>query len=95
MAEGSQEGLKLFGFEIKRAKDKSDEKRPSIVPPRDDEGGSYATASGTHYGQYLNLDGDDSKWFSALFMALNNFARREFMHLPPHSLVQRNQDYHR
>ena len=61
MAEGSQEGLKLFGFEIKRAKDKSDEKRPSIVPPRDDEGGSYATASGTHYGQYLNLDGDDSK----------------------------------
>ena len=41
------------------------------------------------------LGGDDSKWFSALFMALNNFARREFMHLPPRSLVQRNQDYHR
>ena len=55
------DGLKLFGFEIKRAKNKDEEKRPSIVPPRDDEGGSYATASGTHYGQYLNLDGDDSK----------------------------------
>ena len=56
------DGLKLFGFEIKRSKkDEEDKKKPSIVPPRDDEGGSYATASGTHYGQYLNLDGDDSK----------------------------------
>lgn len=62
MAEQSNnDGLKLFGFEIKRAKKKENEKLPSIVPPRDDEGGSYATASGTHYGQYLNLDGDDSK----------------------------------
>jgi len=63
MAEtGTNSALKLFGFEIKRArKDEEDKKKPSIVPPRDDEGGSYATASGSHYGQYLNLDGDDSK----------------------------------
>ena len=47
MAEtGSQDSIKLFGFEIKRAKKKEDDKAPSIVPPRDDEGGSYATASG-------------------------------------------------
>lgn len=59
---GSSEGLNLFGFQITRAKKKETEKaRPSIVPPRDDEGGSYATASGSHYGQYLNLDGNDSK----------------------------------
>jgi hypothetical protein len=62
MAEtGSQDGIKLFGFEIKRAKKKEEDKAPSIVPPRDDEGGSYATASGSHYGQYLNLGDDDSK----------------------------------
>jgi len=54
-------GLTLFGFEIKKAKRKEEEKAPSIVPPRDDEGGSYATASGSHYGQYLNLGDDDSK----------------------------------
>ena len=54
-----QEGIKLFGFEIKRAKKKED--ITSIVPPRDDEGGSYATVSGSHYGQYLNLGDDDSK----------------------------------
>jgi hypothetical protein len=59
--QGNSEGIKLFGFEIKRAKKKDQQKLPSVVPPRDDEGGSYATASGTHYGQYLNLDGDDSK----------------------------------
>jgi hypothetical protein len=54
-----QEGIKLFGFEIKRSKKKED--ITSIVPPRDDEGGSYATVSGSHYGQYLNLGDDDSK----------------------------------
>mgnify|MGYP000214378388 FL=1 len=62
MAEqAGQDGIKLFGFEIKRAKKKEEDKAPSIVPPRDDEGGSYATASGSHYGQYLNLGDDDSK----------------------------------
>ena len=62
MAEqAGQDGVKLFGFEIKRAKKKEEDKAPSIVPPRDDEGGSYATASGSHYGQYLNLGDDDSK----------------------------------
>ena len=60
---GSSEGINLFGFQITKAKKKEDEKkRSSIVPPRDDEGGSYATASGSgHFGQYLNLDGNDSK----------------------------------
>ena len=57
----AEDGIKLFGFEIKKAKKKEEDKAPSIVPPRDDEGGSYATASGSHYGQYLNLGDDDSK----------------------------------
>jgi len=53
--------IKLFGFEIKRAKQEDPNKLPSIVPARDDDGAGYVTAAGTHYGQYLNLDGDDSK----------------------------------
>jgi hypothetical protein len=60
MAEESR-GLKLFGFELRRAKDEDPKKKPSIVPPRDDDGAGYVTASGMHYGQYLNIDGDDSK----------------------------------
>ena len=55
-----EKGIKLFGFEIKRAKVK-DEKALSIVPPRDDDGAGYVTASGSHYGQYVNIDGDDAK----------------------------------
>ena len=55
------EGFKLFGFEITRAKDNKAIK--SIVPPRDDDGAGYvtATSAGSHYGHYVNMDGDDSK----------------------------------
>jgi len=55
--------IKLFGFEIKRAGSEIDDpkKKPSIVPARDDDGAGYVTAAGTHYGQYVNIDGDDSK----------------------------------
>ena len=60
MAENDR-SIKLFGFEIKRAQSDDPTKKPSIVPARDDDGAGYVTASGTHYGQYLNLDGDDAK----------------------------------
>jgi hypothetical protein len=53
--------FKLFGFEIKRAESDDPKKKPSIVPARDDDGAGYVTAAGTHYGQYINIDGDDSK----------------------------------
>ena len=59
MADGRS--LKLFGFEIKRVETEDPKKRPSIVPARDDDGAGYVTAAGTHYGQYINIDGDDSK----------------------------------
>ena len=54
-------GFRLFGFEIKRAEDEDVKKKPSIVPARDDDGAGYVTAAGSHYGQYINLDGDDAK----------------------------------
>lgn len=60
MAE-SAKSIKLFGFEIKKAVEEDPKKKPSIVPARDDDGAGYVTASGMHYGQYLNIDGDDSK----------------------------------
>ena len=56
-------GLKLFGFEIRRAGQQTSAKSKldSIVPPTDDDGAGYVTASGSHFGQYINLDGDESK----------------------------------
>ena len=60
MAEDS--GLRLFGFEIKRAKDRNAEKMQSIVPPVDQDGAGYVTAAGAHYGTYVNLgEGDHAK----------------------------------
>lgn len=48
----------VFGFEIKRKnKQKEEEKLPSIVPPTDDDGAGYVTASGHHYGYYVDMDG--------------------------------------
>ena len=60
MAEES--GLRLFGFEIKRARDRKAEKMQSIVPPVDQDGAGYVTAAGAHYGTYVNLgEGDHAK----------------------------------
>ena len=60
--------LKLFGFELKRAKsnsekdkDKKLDKLRSVVAPVDDDGAGYITASGSHYGQYIDMDGGQAK----------------------------------
>lgn len=47
--------MKLFGFEIKRAKD-VDEVIPSFAPPTNDDGAVVVTAGGA-YGTYVDLDG--------------------------------------
>ena len=60
MAENN--GLKLFGFEIRRANKTVDkELLPSIVPPTDEDGAGYVTAAGAHYGTYVNIGDDDKK----------------------------------
>lgn len=56
----ADEGLRIFGFEIKRAKDKSDEKLRSIVPPVDEDGAGYVTSAGAHYGTYVDINGDNN-----------------------------------
>lgn len=54
----ADDGLKLFGFEIRRAKSATKDLLPSIVPPTDEDGAGYVTAAGAHYGTYVNIDGD-------------------------------------
>lgn len=55
--------IKLFGFEIKRTKaqETEDKNMKSIVPKVDEDGAGYVTASGSHFGQYIDIDGDKSK----------------------------------
>ena len=66
--------IKLFGFEIKKAETEDPKKKPSIVPARDDDGAGYVTASGMHYGQYINIDGDDAKDLYQLIMKYRGVA---------------------
>jgi hypothetical protein len=54
-----QNGITLFGFEIKRKKDLAKEKLQSIVPPTDEDGAGYVTAAGAHYGHYIDIDNND------------------------------------
>src|SRR6056300_150409 len=63
MAEQDNSVLKLFGFELKRVqkKDQEKEKLPSIVPKTDQDGAGYVTASGAHYGQYIDMEGNEAK----------------------------------
>ena len=51
--------LKLFGFEIRRSKtqETKDKNLRSIVPKVDEDGAGYVTASGSHYGQYIDIHG--------------------------------------
>jgi len=63
MAEQDNSVLRLFGFEIKKARKvgEEDKKLQSIVPKTDDDGAGYVTASGAHYGQYIDMEGNDAK----------------------------------
>jgi len=70
----ADDAFKLFGFEIKRASNEDPKKIPSIVPARDEDGAGYVTASGSHYGQYINQDGTDAKDNHALIMKYRGVA---------------------
>tara|TARA_R110002096_G_scaffold69149_2_gene166383 strand:- start:3368 stop:4885 length:1518 start_codon:yes stop_codon:yes gene_type:complete len=66
MAEQDNSILKLFGFEVKRSSgNKSGEenkKLQSIVPKVDEDGAGYVTAaSGSHFGQYVDMNGSSAK----------------------------------
>jgi len=78
MAEQDNSILKLFGFEIKRQDSKSDqkekEKLKSIVAPTDEDGAGYVTASGSHYGQYIDMEGSQAKDNQQLIMKYRGVA---------------------
>tara|TARA_Y100001937_G_scaffold19027_1_gene26252 strand:+ start:8851 stop:10362 length:1512 start_codon:yes stop_codon:yes gene_type:complete len=58
MAENN--GISLFGFEIKRKGSEKEPVRPSFVPKTDEDGAGVIQAGG-HFGAYLDLDGDKAK----------------------------------
>jgi hypothetical protein len=79
MAEQDNSILKLFGFELKRqgskAAEKESEKLKSIVAPTDEDGAGYVTASGSHYGQYIDMEGAQAKDNQQLIMKYRGVAQ--------------------
>lgn len=70
--------LKLFGFELKRAGTavkQEDPKLKSIVAPTDEDGAGYVTASGSHYGQYIDMEGSQAKDNTQLIMKYRGVAQ--------------------
>lgn len=78
MADNNNSIMKLFGFELRRANkkdpNKENDKAPSIVPKVDDDGAGYVTASGSHYGQYIDINGDNAKDNSELILKYRGIA---------------------
>jgi len=68
MADNDNAFLKLFGFELKRTKKVESKMLPSIVPPTDDDAAGYISTGAGAYGQYINMDGDQSKDNAQLIM---------------------------
>ena len=79
MAEQDNSILKLFGFELRRAGSNAElrdkEKLKSIVTPTDDDGAGYVTASGSHYGQFIDMDGAKAKDNSQLILKYRGVAQ--------------------
>ena len=64
MAEQDNSIFKLLVLNLKdRRKQKEEKKKKlqSIVAPTDPDGAGYMTASGSHYGQFLDMDGTQAK----------------------------------
>ena len=55
-------GINLFGFEIKRKnQEKEEAKAQSFVAPTDESDGGYVINAGGHYGSYIDMEGGRAK----------------------------------
>jgi hypothetical protein len=52
---------RFFGWNINDPATEEKKNLPSIVPAVDEDGAGYITASGSHFGQYVNIDGNEAK----------------------------------
>lgn len=53
--------FKAFGFELKKVEKPEAKKAQSIVPAIDEDGAGYVSASGSYFGQYVDLEGTGAK----------------------------------
>jgi len=75
MAENN--GINLFGFEIKRRgrDEDNDSRKTSFVPPTEEDGTGEVMNAGGYYGQYVDLDNTGSKSDSDLIFKYRDIAQ--------------------
>ena len=68
--------FKAFGFELSRVKksNTANDKATSIVPKVDEDGAGYVTASGSYFGQYVDMEGTGAKDNQELIKKYRNMA---------------------
>jgi len=69
--------FQAFGFELKKVQklNQENEKAPSIVPKVDEDGAGYVTASGSYFGQYVDMEGTAAKDNQELIKKYRQYGR--------------------
>ena len=77
--------FKAFGFELKRVQNTStdNDKSPSIVPKVDEDGAGYVTASGSYFGQYVDMEGTAAKDNQELIKKYRGMAEHCLLYTSP------------
>jgi len=77
MADDTQNGFSLFGFEIKRKnQEKEDLKRLSFVAPEDEDGVGTVVNAGGYFGSYIDMDGAGVKTEKDLILKYRDIAQQ-------------------
>ena len=77
MAEQSNNGFTVFGFEIKRKNDEKEEKkRASFVPPTSEDGEGYIVNAGGYFGSYVDMEGTSARTERDLILKYRDIAQQ-------------------
>jgi len=77
MADTSNTGFNIFGFEIKRKNDEKEEnKKASFVPPTTEDGEGYIVNAGGYFGSYVDMEGTSARTERDLILKYRDIAQQ-------------------
>ena len=70
-------GISIFGFEIKRKNDEKEEsKKASFVPPTTEDGEGYIVNAGGYFGSYVDMEGTSARTERDLILKYRDIAQQ-------------------
>lgn len=77
MADNTNNGLSLFGFEIKRKnEEKEEKKKASFVAPTAEDGEGYIVNAGGYFGSYVDMEGTSARTERDLILKYRDIAQQ-------------------